>query len=163
MWEEIGDWYKINRFGIILNTKTQRIMKSSNDKDGYRIISLFIDGKRVTRGVHRLVMELFKPNPNNLPQINHKNGIKFDNWVGNLEYCTAKENTQHAYDTGLKYGLKCENHGRAKLTQQQVNEIRTKYAPRKYSMRKLAKEYGVNKSQIHNIIHNKCWVKPTHT
>lgn len=68
----------------------------------YAMVVLCRDGKATTYGVHRLVAQSFLPNPENKPQINHKNGVKTDNRVENLEWCTAKENSRHSIDTGLK-------------------------------------------------------------
>ena len=52
--------------------------------------------------VHRMVAELFIPNPNNLPHINHKNGLRNDNRVENLEWITPGDNQRHAYKMGLR-------------------------------------------------------------
>lgn len=76
------------------------------DKYGYLKIKLSIKGKTYYRTIHRLVAETFIPNPNNLPQVNHIDGNKLNNDVSNLEWVTPKENTLHAYLTGLHKGVK---------------------------------------------------------
>lgn len=69
---------------------------------GYHYVQLHTKGSYVHKIVHRLVAEAFIPNPMNLPQVNHKDGNKANNYTSNLEWCTASENEKHAYREGLK-------------------------------------------------------------
>jgi hypothetical protein len=79
----------------------ERIARLSVDKDGYFYVKLRKDGAKRQLFIHRLVAEAFLDNPKSLPAINHKDGIKQNNTVENLEFCTFSYNTQHAYKNGL--------------------------------------------------------------
>ena len=79
-------------------------LKLRKDKDGYSTVWLYGNGAKLKK-VHRLVAETFIPNPDNKPQINHKNGIKSDNFVSNLEWVSAKENLQHSYSVLHRRGV----------------------------------------------------------
>ena len=82
--------------------------KALRMRDGYFIVDLYEDGRRSTKRVNRLVAEAFIPNPDDKPEVNHKDGNKLNNNVGNLEWTTSKENCEHAWRTGLarpSYGM----------------------------------------------------------
>lgn len=73
----------------------------SRKSKSYVVVLLYKDGKRKGYRACRLVAKAFLTNPGNLPQVNHKNGIKNDDNVDNLEWCTQSQNLKHAYDMGL--------------------------------------------------------------
>ena len=84
--------------------KPERILSQRYSKKGYMVIDLVdATGKKKYRQVHRLVAIAFIPNPENKPQINHIDGVKDNNTVTNLEWCTNSENQKHAYRLGLNY------------------------------------------------------------
>ena len=103
--EGFGDKYLVTENGNVINSKRGKTLKPKLTRFGYYevVLSNQTDGIRnVTyKSVHRLVAEAFIDNPNNLKQVNHKNGNKLDNNVNNLEWCTAKQNIQHAWENGL--------------------------------------------------------------
>jgi hypothetical protein len=77
------------------------IRKIHANKAGYIQITFQINKKRINKQIHRFVAEAFIPNPENKPHVNHINGIKTDNRLENLEWCTHSENMKHAYKMKL--------------------------------------------------------------
>ena len=142
--------YFVNEQGEVFSTKRGGIkkLKIHTRKIGYQTCVLGY--------VHRLVAETFIPNPDNRPEVNHKNGIKWDNRVENLEWVTKSENMNHAILNGLSNSIG-ETHYGAKLTEEQVIQIRELYATKKYTQRQLGKMYGVCFQHISKIVNNKQW------
>ena len=89
-----------------------RKLKPASDKDGYLRVVLTNNGKRKSYYVHRLVARTYLKNYNDKLQVNHKNGIKTDNKIVNLEMVTLQENIKHSIKTGLKPKLARDSFGR---------------------------------------------------
>lgn len=90
---------KINCQGRIHNLK-EKILKDAPDSAGYRLVVLCKNGTKKTHRIHRLVAEAFISNPDNKKLVNHKNLIKHDNNLSNLEWNTYRENLIHSYLNG---------------------------------------------------------------
>lgn len=124
IFKQVPDYelYLCSNYGRVFSIKSEKFLKPTPDKDGYLQVAFHKNGKEKKAKVHRVVAELFIPNPDNKREVNHVNGIKSDNRADNLEWCTRSENAIHAYKTGLmKSG---EERYNAKLTAAQVLEIR---------------------------------------
>lgn len=105
--------YVVNKNGTVFSEKRGIELKQIIRK-GYATVSLYVNGKYKHLSVHRLVAEKYLPNPENKPQVNHKDGNKLNNDVSNLEWVTHSENIRHAIDNNLiKYKVG-KNHHRSK-------------------------------------------------
>lgn len=87
--------YGITSCGKVWSYKSKKFLKPTNDKDGYLRVGLYKDGNSKTYFIHRLVAETFLDNPDNLPCVNHKNEVKTDNYLNNLEWCDHQYNANY--------------------------------------------------------------------
>ena len=97
--------YKVNALGEVFSVKRNIKLSETIDCNGYVKFCLYKDGKRHQVKLHRIVAEAFIPNPNNYKVVNHLDGGRLNNHVSNLEWCTYKENAQHA----IKHKLRKDN------------------------------------------------------
>lgn len=93
--------YAVTSLGRIWSYRRKKFIKTWPDAYGYLRVIFSIKNQQSIHKLHRLVGKAFIENPDNKPQINHKNGKKMDCEAKNLEWVTARENMQHAYDIGL--------------------------------------------------------------
>ena len=130
-------------------------MALSFDSYGYLALKLSDSGKVKRFLVHRLVAVAFIENPKNLPQVNHKDGIKTHNYTENLEWCTFLENRAHAYRTGL-YNNKGEGNGQSKLNVRQVKEI-LQLKDQGIHFGEIIKQFNVSQTRYYRIINRESW------
>lgn len=144
--------YMVSNMGNVMSVPSEQIRRERKYKKpgievrhhdngkGYRVLSLYKDGVQHQVTVHRLVAQAFIPNPKNLPQVNHKDGDKSNNRVSNLEWVTAKENTEHAINS-----LGHDAGGANRIfTEEEVIKIRSDDR----SGREIASEYGTSATTI---------------
>tara|TARA_R110000744_G_C19175729_1_gene542153 strand:+ start:181 stop:717 length:537 start_codon:yes stop_codon:yes gene_type:complete len=142
-----------NGRGFCKKILPEKILKPCKGLGGYIIYS--IDSKSF-RG-HTLVAQVFLKRESHMTQVNHKNGIKDDNRVCNLEWCTPSENSQHAHDTGLSKVPAGELNHSSKLTKTEVLQIKILIQEGGMLQKDIAIMYNVKDTTISDIKHGKRW------
>ena len=97
-WKDIKGYeglYQVSNKGRVRSLKHDKMIKPIQHSNGYLFVNLHKDGSRIHTSIHRLVANAFIPNPDNKPCVGHKNTIKTDNSIDNLEWCTYLENNNH--------------------------------------------------------------------
>ena len=158
-WKRIKgfDEYRISSIGDVYSLKSNKVLRQQLSHNGYLRVCLYDKNyKQHTEIAHRLVGFNFLKSINGKNQINHKNGIKTDNNVENLEWVTSKENITHSWKNGLAKSLKGEKHPLNKLTDIEVLEIR-KENNKGVKQRDLARRFNVGFQNIHLICRGKTW------
>ena len=153
--------------GLVKNDKLDSIMtlkyfKTSTDGSGYNCIAIKSNYKIYNKFIHRLVAEAFIPNPDNKPQVNHKDGNKLNNDVSNLEWVTAKENKQHAIRMGLDNPYhgnqpKGENSGVNKYSENLIHEV-CKLLEQNLSYKEISNILNVNKELPRSVKRRLAWI-----
>ena len=165
-WRIIKDYpnYKVSNMGNVKHIKGNILKPFDRCKNGapltrgYQTVHLC---SKEVKGfdnwtIHSLVMLSFVgPRPPGM-LINHKNGIRWDNRLDNLEYCTQSYNRKQDFLLG-RQSLRGEKNTQAKLTENEVKEIIELYKTGAYTYRQLGKKYGVHLTGISNIFNGHCW------
>jgi hypothetical protein len=129
------DLYKVSDCGTVKRMNyhrigKERVLKGMKDKKGYLQVGLWKNGVQKRFTIHRLVAQAFLPNPNNLPQVNHKDEVKTNNHLENLEWCTPKYNSN--------YGTRNE-----KIRKKQLNDLSKSKPVKQYTLDgKILKEWS---------------------
>lgn len=148
--------HSVSNFGRIRNDVSGKMRKITHRI--YSGISITTDeGIRKNFLVHRLVAIEFIPNPDNLPEVNHKNGKRDNNFQSNLEWVTTSDNQKHAIRTGLKL-VHHENHPGAKITMEIAREIR-RLKSLGMSRPRIVKKTGISNSIVSHVIYNRAWIE----
>jgi hypothetical protein len=166
----VSDCGNVRRDAIGGSSRPGRILKPVKLNNGYLVVTLCKNGTRKIKSIHRLVAMTFLKKRANAPQVNHKDGIKINNQVGNLEYVTHQENSQHAVKlgltaSGLRHGkyTKPESikrgsaHGRSKTTDEMVIRLREMHATNLYTRNYLAKLSNLSPCNVSQIIRRRIW------
>lgn len=161
-WRPIPGWerYEVSDLGRVRVGQQMKWAKAKvgqilaqTDADGYRTVNLSSGGQRKPMKVHRLVLLAFRPG--GVGDSRHMNGIRHDNRLENLQWGTHAENCADTVAHGRS--LRGARHPRAKLTQDQAIEVRSKYASGGETHRGLASAYGVTKSVVTGILNGSRW------
>lgn len=150
-WKPIPGWehYQVSNNGEIKNHKGY-ILKPYKNKWGYPIVTLCKNGNKTRKAVHRIVCLAFIGDPGNL-DVNHKNKIKTDNCLSNLEYLTKSENEFHSWQNGKK-----PHRSSAKITTVQAEEIRNRRVSGEKG-KDIAMEYGISEQSVCGIYKGRSW------
>lgn len=143
---QVSNYSRVKSLERIVTTKrgpcsiSMRILKAAINDKGYYSIVLRKKGIGTTKILHRIIAKAFIPNPNNKPQVNHLNHIRDDNRLHNLEWVTAKENSDHANTY-------------KKLSDEDVRKIRRLEGTMK--MKELALMFNISGAYVHLILNGK--------
>ena len=170
IWKDVVGYeglYKVSNLGSVVGLEREYLchnnarrkviggkMYTAINGRGYYAVRLSKNGVRISATIHRLVAKAFISNPQHKPCINHKNGVKTDNRVENLEWCTAKENIIHSFEKLKRKAPKGAKHARSKpciqrlLSGEIVNRFPNPYAASEATGIKMGNIwFAINKSK----------------
>lgn len=165
VWKTVPDLYgyEISNLGRVKSLpkaqgfgfKKETVLEGFLTRKGYHKVNLKVDKKAKGTLVHRLVAMAFLPNPNNLPEVNHKNGIKTDNRIENLEWVTHSENMRHALENDLH--ARGEERKNSKLKDVDIPVIRSMRASG-MKMHEISKHFNVARQTVNSVLNGTAWI-----
>lgn len=155
--------YWVTEEGEVFSNITNKFLKKILNINGYYRTQIRENGKNKYVFIHRLVAELYLENTENKPCVNHINGIKTDNRVENLQWCSRSENGIHAYRLGLNTNkmseaIEAQAKAKRKLTYKQAEEIINRLIKGE-KQKNLANEFNVSIHVIANIAGKRSYVR----
>ena len=170
IWKDIEGYeglYQVSDKGMVKSlgrlVKTSRGNRMTQEKiigfgfesNGYKISRLYKNGVQKAIKTHRLVAIAFIQNPDNKPEVNHKDGVKTNNFKGNLEWMTSSENTRHAVKMGLHTGKIGQKHHSSKISEKDA--IFIKYESNGFTSDELVEKYNITRVQVNAIRSGRAW------
>lgn len=147
VWKDIEGYeglYQVSSFGRVHSLYKNIILKGVKATGGYTIVNLSKNGSTSTKTIHRLVAQVFIPNPENKPEVNHIDEDKSNNRVDNLEWMTAKENVNH--------GTRNKRLSRTKSIPILAINLKTGESKQFYGINECARQLGLNPSNITSVL-----------
>ena len=147
--------YLINEFGQVFSSKTNKLLKYHKHGIGYISVCIKRDNKFRHYSIHRLLAETFLPNPESKPCVNHKNGIKSDNRLENLEWSTYSQNNKHAFDLKLNNAVVGSKRHTSTVDEETILKIRKMNETMNFSQ--ISKELNLGYTLVRNACLKKSW------
>lgn len=153
IWKPVSNYqgiYEVSNFGRVKSLSREIIFKPALDRYGYYKIVLRHKGIKKNTKIHRLVAETFLPKQHDRNYVNHKNGIKTDNSLSNLEWVSPKENTKHSYLTGLRKGSLLGRFGKDHHMSKSINQLtkNNEIIKKWESLKQVERELGFDTSSL---------------
>jgi hypothetical protein len=163
-WKDIKNYeglYQVSNLGriksLIRHYHPKEQILNPTLVQGYFYIILSKNNIHKSFKVSRLTAQTFITNPENKPQVNHKDGIKTHDYIENLEWCTNQENTIHSFKMGLQIPVKGEKHGKSKLKENDILKIRRLRNDDKLTLKTIANLFNITITTVYDILHGKSW------
>lgn len=147
VWKDIEGYeglYQVSNLGRVHSLYKNLILKGSEDSWGYLQVKLYKNGIKSNKKMHRLVAQAFIPNPENKPEVNHIDEDKTNNKLSNLEWSTAKENSNH--------GTRTERMAKTRSIPILATNLKTGESKEYYSTKECARQLGLDKSNIAKVL-----------